>query len=132
MNGKCVEETSKPMPKNIPKSMEKQCWIYARQMMLTLLQKASKSESKGSQHIMKSTQECIKKKMQKHMSNKCRKTYKNPEGPAPKSSLTLLISRYARGFRANGSPVSQSVKPCTSQGCIGKEKVISYLLYTLQ
>ena len=38
------------------------------------------------------------------MSNKCRKTYQNLEDPAPKSSLTLLISRYARGFRANGSP----------------------------
>jgi len=44
------------------------------------------------------------KKKQTHMSKKCRKTCQNPGNPAPKSSLTLLISRYTRVFRANGSP----------------------------
>ena len=38
------------------------------------------------------------------MSNTNRKPCQNPECLAAKSSLTLLISRYARGFRANGSP----------------------------
>ena len=51
--------------------MEKRCWIYAWQMMLTLLQKASKSESKGSQEVMKSTQKCIKKKEAKTYVEKC-------------------------------------------------------------
>ena len=49
------------MPEAIPKSREKLCWIYAWQVMLTLLETVSKSEPKGSQQMMKSMQTCIEK-----------------------------------------------------------------------
>ena len=66
--------------------------------------KGSKSKPKGSQQMTKSMQLCIEKTRQKEMSNKYRKIFQKTADPAPKSSLNLLISRYARGVRANGSP----------------------------
>ena len=99
---KYVKEASKTIPKNIPKSMKKWCWIYACQMILTLLKRDTKWKPKRLQETTKRVQKLIKKTRQKPMSEKYRKIFQNPACPAPKSSL--LISRYARGLRANGSP----------------------------
>ena len=58
-NGTIVKETSKMMPPNTPQSIEKRCWIYARQMMLNILEKAPKSKPKGNQLMTNSMQEHI-------------------------------------------------------------------------
>ena len=96
VNGKMCQRNINKYERYHSKSMEKQCWIYARQVMLKLLEQCQKSKPKGSQQIKTCTQPCIKKEGQKHMSNKCRNTCQNLECLAPKSSLTLFLSLRSR------------------------------------
>ena len=58
------------MPQSTPKPIGKVCWIYARQIMLNIFEKAHKSKPKGNQQITNNMQKYIKKTRPKNMSNK--------------------------------------------------------------
>ena len=93
---KRCQENIKTDANKYTESMEKRCWIYARQMMLKSMEKEPRLKPKGIQQMTNSMQTSMEKTMQKHMSKiwEIAKTWRAwlPNPPSPSSFLATLAA----------------------------------------